>query len=424
MTDQALHDLVRKYLGRDDGGFECPRCSGDLQQLLYDDVAEAFTPEQQWGYGGPPDPAYEAAYEAYREECRRVEARGGSWQAVPRPQRPVPERRVPTADVERVYSCLGGCLSEATPRETLLALPALLQPDEVQQEQPQRPWLIPGVMCQQGRIVLVGFEGDGKSTLLRQVAVAGAAGVHPFTGEPVAPIPVLLVDLENHPGDVQASVRGMLQGQPRPPGLRLRLVPEGIDLLADQHNMRNLLQMVQPALIVIGPVYKMLPPSEGDESNVVKQVTDLLAQWSTEFGVAWLIEAHAPLAQAGPRPLRPAGSRLWQSWPEVGLGLRGDGQIQQYRKPRWAHEWPARLARGGHPYPWTVVTGDAKHAKQEELRAAVMGSLSAGEEISKRQLMQRVPGDNTAISKAIDELIEEGALRRRVEGQTHFLSIP
>lgn len=228
MNDQALHDLVRQYLGRDDGGFKCPRCDGDLRQLLYDDVAEAFKPEDQWGYGnGMNDPEYKQAMLEWREKCERVEAQGGAWTQVPRPQIPLSERRVPTADVERVYSCSGGCLSEATPRETLLALPALLRPDEVQQEEPQRPWLIPGLMRQQGRIVLVGFEGDGKSTLLRQVAVASAAGVHPFTGEPVTPLPVLLVDLENHPGDVQASVRDMLQGQPRPPGLRLAWCPRG-----------------------------------------------------------------------------------------------------------------------------------------------------------------------------------------------------
>lgn len=65
-----------------------------------------------------------------------------------------------------------------------------------------------------------------------------------------------------------------------------------------------------------------------------------------------------------------------------------------------------------------------KHAKQEELRAAVLDSLSAGEEISKRTLRDRVPGDNTIVSKVISELVEEGALHRRIEGQTHFISIP
>ncbi|HEV2070569.1 MAG TPA: AAA family ATPase [Acidimicrobiales bacterium] len=326
----------------------------------------------------------------------------------------------------RRYSCdTYECFKEAPAVEVLAALPTILRPDELNEEQPQRPWLIPGVMCEQGRIVLVGFEGDGKSTLLRQVAVAGASGVHPFTGESVEPVKVLLVDLENHPGDVRASIRRMLEGRDRPSTLALRLVPEGIDLLEERRSIHKLLQMEQPALVVIGPIYKMLPPSEGDESSVVKQMTDLMSQWSAEFGVAWLIEAHAPMAQAGgPRPLRPAGSRLWLHWPEVGISLRGGGQIQQFRNPRWAHEWPARLARGGHPYPWAVVTGDAKHAKQEELRAAVLASLSAGEEISKRTLRDRAPGDNTTISKVIDQLVEEGALRRRVEGQTHFISIP
>lgn len=323
------------------------------------------------------------------------------------------------------YSCCRvDCFEEVAATEVLAGLPGILRPHVFNEGRTHRAWLIPGLMRQQGRIVVVGFEGDGKSTLLRQVAVASAAGVHPFTGEPVEPIKVLLIDLENHASDVEDSIWEMLEGDQPPATLALRIAPEGIDLLQQRDQFHNLLLMERPSLVVIGPVYKMLPPSEGDESKTVKRAIDLMGGWSEAFGVAWLIEAHAPLAQGGPRPLRPSGSSHWKSWPEVGLGLRGDGQIQQFRKPRWQHEWPARLARGGHPYPWTVVTGDAKHAKQEELRAAVLASLSAGEEVSKRTLRERVPGDNTIVSKTIDQLVEEGALRRRVEGQTHFLSIP
>src|SRR5215218_1778384 len=58
-------------------------------------------------------------------------------------------------------------------------------------------WVVPGLLAKEDRLVLTGLEGLGKSILLRQFAVCAAAGIHPFTGHPVDPKNVLLVDTEN-----------------------------------------------------------------------------------------------------------------------------------------------------------------------------------------------------------------------------------
>jgi replicative DNA helicase len=61
----------------------------------------------------------------------------------------------------------------------------------------QYDWLIPGLVEKADRVMLTGGEGSGKSTLVRQIAVCVAAGLHPFTFTDTPPRCVMVVDLEN-----------------------------------------------------------------------------------------------------------------------------------------------------------------------------------------------------------------------------------
>jgi ATPase subunit of ABC transporter with duplicated ATPase domains len=64
----------------------------------------------------------------------------------------------------------------------LLDLDAFLaEPD------PEYDWLIPGLLERGDRVIVTGQEGKGKSTLLRQIGVQVAAGIHPFTLDDIVP---------------------------------------------------------------------------------------------------------------------------------------------------------------------------------------------------------------------------------------------
>ena len=52
---------------------------------------------------------------------------------------------------------------------------------------PPSDWVIPALLERGDRLIWTGFEGLGKSVITRQLAVCAAAGVHPFTGEPITP---------------------------------------------------------------------------------------------------------------------------------------------------------------------------------------------------------------------------------------------
>ncbi|HEX7277249.1 MAG TPA: DnaB-like helicase N-terminal domain-containing protein, partial [Acidimicrobiales bacterium] len=55
-------------------------------------------------------------------------------------------------------------------------------------------WLVPGLIERGERLLIVAGEGEGKTVLMRQLAVCGAYGIHPFGNRLVDPIRVLLLD--------------------------------------------------------------------------------------------------------------------------------------------------------------------------------------------------------------------------------------
>lgn len=196
-------------------------------------------------------------------------------------------------------------------------------------------WLIPGLIERHDRWVLTGGEGGGKSTLFRQVAILAAAGIHPFLLTPITPVKVLVVDVENTEGQWRREVRrtvtnAQLQGTADPaelsivcmdglPGGRLDLTTErdlgAVHRLIDQH---------EPDMLLIGPLYKLIPraiTSDDDAAPLITNLDSLRAR-----GVALLMEAHAGHGKtaSGNRDLRPRGSAALMGWPEFGLGLTTD----------------------------------------------------------------------------------------------------
>src|SRR5438132_11941606 len=94
-------------------------------------------------------------------------------------------------------------LWDEVPPWEVAAQPELGQPHDLDvdeflnEDEPEYDWVIPEVVERGDRVVLTGGEGMGKSTLLRQIAIQAAAGVHPFTLEAMTPVRVMLLDLEN-----------------------------------------------------------------------------------------------------------------------------------------------------------------------------------------------------------------------------------
>lgn len=234
----------------------------------------------------------------------------------------------------------------------------------VAQPLPELEWVIPELLATGERLVLTGVEGFGKSICMRQIGVATAAGLDPFTLAATPPKKVLLVDCENPRrimvdklGDLLAVVRQRRAATNQ--RMWIERYPQGLDLAdpKDRLKLHHLCQMIRPDLLLIGPAYKLyVGGSNAREEDLARQVTSVLDGLREEFGFALILEHHSPHGSSGEtRSVRPIGSSLWLRWPEFGMGLRP----QEGTKPpdRKADLIPWRGARDERPWPKQLEAG-------------------------------------------------------------------
>ena len=293
-------------------------------------------------------------------------------------------------------------------------------------EEPPYDWVIPEVAESGDRIILTGEEGKGKSTLLRQVSVQVAAGIHPFTGEAMEPARVLIIDCENSRRQTRRKIRPLRELVTMDPSfLRVNIVGHALDLTkpAVYQDIALRVKAHQPRLIVIGPLYKM---TDGDptKEEPAKALADALDALRAVCGSALLIEAHTPYADGSrsKRPIRPYGASLWSRWPEFGVFLAPNGELEHWRGARDERSWPRSLERSS-PWPWAVGEVMAEpeswdgptHCMEA---VALLLERHPGEEMSRRQVLDKLRGldlsfrDKT-VAYALEKLAARGTIRWR-----------
>jgi replicative DNA helicase len=236
-------------------------------------------------------------------------------------------------------------------------------------------WIVPGLLERMDRLVLTASEGGGKSTLLRQMSVTLAAGIHPFrTSQSIEPIKVLTLDCENGAPASRRKFRPLLDAadhleQPVKRGqFHIECRPEGLDLTTAQDRswMMRRVEKINPDVLIIGPIYR-LHAGDPNSEELARKVSVVIDEARSTAGCAVLMEAHAPHhnGQGAHRNLRPLGSSLWMRWPEFGFGLRPvedeksaaneEGargrRVVPWRGMRDEREWPAFIKQG-EQWPW------------------------------------------------------------------------
>jgi replicative DNA helicase len=239
---------------------------------------------------------------------------------------------------------------------------------------PQKPWVLPGLLRVNEKLIVTGGEGVGKSTFSRQMAVTVASGIHPLLCIPVGdePLSTLVIDLQEDDVDSALAMRPMIRraGDALDPNM-LHAVqwPAGINLLTRRDFVRveSLIAQHRPSLVVMGPLVRLFR-SEGDRSryseDLVDELTDHLDELMVRYGFALILEGHAGNERSTEEAWRPRGSSVWRSWPSVGIGLEGissmprEAKVHQWRWSRYADRaWPSRLV-GGPGWPWTLDSAD------------------------------------------------------------------
>lgn len=232
-------------------------------------------------------------------------------------------------------------------------------------------WAIPGLLERRDRVLITGTEGGGKTTLMRQLAICAAAGIHPFDFTPMSPARVLVIDAENSEVQWRRSVQrlvmlGKARGSVDPTEAVMIRCTSRLDLTREQDlsQVQALVDQHRPDVLFIGPLYRLVPRAINSDDDAAP----LLAALDTlrERGAALVMEAHAghALGVGGERDLRPRGSSALLGWPEFGLGMRpqreSDGRatdavaLVRWRGDRDARDWPEMLRRG-HDWPWVPI---------------------------------------------------------------------
>lgn len=250
--------------------------------------------------------------------------------------------------------------------------------DFVAVEDPPQVFVL-GNMLELGEIMmLTGPEGWGKSTLLRQIGVCAAAGLHPFNMADITPRRVLMIDCENQERQSRREFRPLV-GRAKEcnhelaPGMfRLIVRPQGMDLGSDD-GQAWLLERVtahEPELLLLGSLWRLHRGDLNDELNA-RVVTEAINTARNKAGCAVIIEAHSPHGEGRVwRNPRPAGSSLFLRWPDAGIGLMPERTDQgastgRYHLERWRglrdrrQPWPEWLV-GGIPggWPWIAAVED------------------------------------------------------------------
>lgn len=233
-------------------------------------------------------------------------------------------------------------------------------------------WVIPGLLERKDRFILTGGEGAGKSTFVRQVAISAAAGLHPFTGEHIKPVRVLIVDAENSEQQWRRSAERIVStvrrlGARVDPAESVRLVcAPRLDVTRDSHlgQIHRLLDRHEPEVLFIGPLYRLTPRAITNDDDAAPLLTAL--DTIRDRSIAMVMEAHAghALGAGGERDLRPRGSAALMGWPEFGKGIRLNRDepdlydVVSWRGDREERKWPQKLRHGDYQraeLPWISV---------------------------------------------------------------------
>jgi len=244
---------------------------------------------------------------------------------------------------------------------------------DVLQTPDDQDWIVPGLLERKDRVILTGHEGLGKTTLVRQMLIAPAAGIHPFTFEHIEPVTALVIDAENTAKQWMRAARWMvnqsIRTTKRDPSKNVHMSLSGRLNLLDPvvlGDVHRLIDRHKPGIVFIGPLYRLALQMNTDE-----QIAPVIAALDSirDRDVALMIEAHAghAIGVGGQRDVRPRGSSALLGWPEFGYGIRKDTSenagpglfdLVAWRGAREERAWPTQLQRGDWKlgdWPWLPV---------------------------------------------------------------------
>jgi hypothetical protein len=195
---------------------------------------------------------------------------------------------------------------------------------------------------------------------------------------------------------------------------------------ADREWLEAVIGACTPDVVMIGPLYKMQTGNTNDEEGA-RDLALFVDRLRAKYGFAVIIEAHTAKSE---NATMPAGSSVWERWPEFGFFLALDGRLRHWRGPREEREWPEAFvaptladrkrenATEG-VLLWRPLDGAAAPLPVDHKAERITGAKLAILRVARRQRLPRTRDEFLDLAEgardnkraAFAELVEQGAFR-------------
>lgn len=301
---------------------------------------------------------------------------------------------------------------------------------------PQTQWLVQGLWSDQAVGILGGEPKCCKSFLALDIAVSVASGTACLRQFPVPrPGKVLLFPAE----DSLPVVRQRLEGIAAAAQVNFQALPVEVitapslrlDTPADRHRLRDTVQNLQPALLILDPLIRLHRLDENDASQIATLLS-YLRQLQRQFHLAVLLVHHARKDSNGSRPgqaLR--GSSELHGWGDSNLYMRRKGAqltlSTEHRAAASQDHIPLQLTQVGSALALAVLASPLSHPTVEPTPVErVRAALAQLQEpiFSVQQLRKLCAIRTETLCAALEELTQQGELSRNAKGYQLNLPFP
>lgn len=257
-------------------------------------------------------------------------------------------------------------------------------------------WLIEGLIERQGRVLLAGDEGSGKSLLSQMLAVQVAAGMKAL-GEWRVPVGLRVIYFELEMSRRTVRRRGRLMnlavrkhGGEIPSGeFKMAHFPNGLNIGPRSRDAASILRLVEgfePDLVIFDPLYRIAATDQVGETET-RPLIDFIAN-VRELGAATWIVHHTRKRQGSGDRLKDSsdvyGSSILLRWPEAVFALFNDGgrkgrlKVLKDREGFFEDRGEWFVARGG-AWPISIVPETPVDAARGKIldRLRIEGAKSA-----------------------------------------------
>jgi len=276
---------------------------------------------------------------------------------------------------------------------------------------PEVPFYLKDWLPEQGKAELYGRGKAGKSFLCRQIARCIGAG-EPFLGIPTKQGRVLYLQFE--------MGTGVLQWRMRQTGMSYENVYVGttfsmkLDKKSGQDVLKAELEAIEPQVLILDPLYKIL---SGDENTAqdVEIILDFLDEMIDAFGLSVLIVHHAgyDLSRGG------RGSSVLEGWVESYIEMKkkpdeADGLLRAKVTPKLLRH------AANPPSGLEIVLGDNFEFylgdKQTTVKDRVQEYFEKHKTAKVQEMVDAGVGSRRSVNDAKNTLVKEGKITQIERG--------